>query len=207
MADMDDIYAEFVREWQAGQAPDLDVFLERAEPSDRDALAERIETFVMVAPSVELDPARAAEIHASPAFLRALAIADDAEPLAWGARLRAARERAGLSLADLGARFADAFGIAGKQEKATGLLGELEAGGGTPELVSRRAASRLEELLGLAADALRPPPLVQPQFRADADGPAAPAPARAGAVAKLALLADGDLSEWDELDALLRGGD
>lgn len=206
MADMDDIYAEFVRDWRAGLAPELDPFLERARPADRDALAERIEAFVLVAPSVELDPARAAEIEASPAFLRALAIADDTAPLSWGARLRAGRERAGLSLADLGSRFADAFGLAGREAKAAGLLGRLEAGDLAPVGVTGRAAARLEELLGLAADALTPP---QPQFRADdpAGSPAAPAPAtRAGAVAGLGMVLDGGFDDWtgDELDLLLR---
>jgi hypothetical protein len=210
MADMDDIYAAFVRDWQAGLAPDLDAFLSRADPADREALAERIETFVMVAPAVELQPDRAAEIQASPAFLRALAIADDPAPSTWGARLRAGRERAGLGLPDLGERFAAAFGLAGRGEKAATLLGRLESDDLAPVGVSERAARRLEELLGLAADALRPPQL---QFRADdaPAGPAASAPApapaaRADAAVGLDLLIGGDLADWDELDDLLRGG-
>lgn len=215
MPDIDQLYSAFVQAWRAGEAPDPDGYLDRAAPGDQDELAERIETFVMLAPSVEPTAERAAEIRASPVFVAAAAIASPGAP-PWSARLRAARERAGLSLADLGSRFAEAFGHQGQEQKATTLLGDLESGALPPTGVTRRAGERLADLLGLAAGALTPPPRAQvrPLFRADHPAPAAgrpdpgvtsePSPED---VAALTEALDLDYADWDGLDELLRGGD
>ncbi|CAB4932772.1 unannotated protein [freshwater metagenome] len=208
MTNIDQLYAEFVQAWQDGLAPEVDAYLDRADADDQDALAERIETFVMVAPSVELSPDRAAQIEASPAFLRALEIPAAAGSVGWAAQLRAARERAGLSLSDLGARFAEAFGHGGGAAKAATLIGQLEDGTIAPTGVSTPAAGRLAELLGLASGALAPP---RPQalFRAERgrlDPGTTASPPPADFVADFALALDAH-PDWDELDWLLRGGD
>ncbi|MDO9408348.1 hypothetical protein [Patulibacter sp.] len=202
MPHIDQLYAEFVQAWQDGRAPEVDPYLDRADPADQDALAERIETFVMVAPSVSLAPERAAEIEALPAFVRAAAIPENAMAPAWSARLRAARERAGLGLAELGARFAASFDLGGREDRAAAMLRELEEGGLEASGVSTRAADRLAELLGVAGDVLRPPPRPAPLFRADEDAAAELGDILAGAAAAM----QGPLEPGDELDELLRGG-
>jgi transcriptional regulator with XRE-family HTH domain len=204
MPHIDQLYAEFVQAWQAGQAPEVDPYLDRADPADQDELAERLETFVMVAPSVELAPERAAQIEALPAFLRAASISDENRAPSWATRLRAARERAGLSLADLGARFAASFGLDGRESRAATMLRELEDGELDASRVSGRATDRLADLLGVAADALRPPPRPAPLFRAEDDAAADLGGLLADAQAAMAAPADHD--GGDELDELLRGG-
>lgn len=174
MARIDDLYDEYVRAWHDGRAPDAEPYLQRVPAGDeRESLADMIGTFVLVAPSVAPTPERAAEIAQDPAFLRALALVDEPAVDHWGARLRTARESAGMTTADLGRRFAEAFGLGGREERAAELLADLEKGRLPATGVSERAARRLGELLGQAADALTPP---RPAaggalFRADADAP------------------------------------
>lgn len=201
MSDIDQLYEAYVRDWHAGLVPDSDALLARAPEADRPALARMIETFLLVAPSVEPTPERAESLRSDPGFLRALRIADAPAP-SWGARLRVARENAGLSLSDLGSRFAASFGLGGREARAASMLGELEGDGLDATGVSARAAERLAELLGVAADALRPPPRPAPLFRADDEAVDALADILAGATAAMQSPAD----EGDELDELLRGG-
>lgn len=203
MSGIDQLYEEYVRDWHAGLVPDSDAFVARAPEADRPALARLIETFLLAAPSVEPAPEQAEALQSSPAFLRALAIADAAPPT-WGARLRAARENAGLSLRALGSRFAASFELAGREERAATMLGDLESGALAATDVSTRAAERLADLLGLAAGALRPPPRPAPLFRAE-DGAAA----RLGSLLQspeLRAPAPSGADGPDELDELLRGG-
>jgi transcriptional regulator with XRE-family HTH domain len=204
MAHIDDLYDAFVRAWHDGLAPDAATYLAKAPDAERDELAGMIGTFVAVAPSVAPTPERAAETADDPVFVRAMRLVDDLEPTTWGARLSAARARAGLSLAELGDRFAASFGLRGREARAAALLGRLESGDLEPAGVSERAAARLAELLGQAADALRPPPAAAALFRADdAVGE------NYGDVlmAAAAALEQRDGEPWDELDDLLRGGD
>jgi len=204
MAQIDDLYDAFVRAWHDGLAPDAATYVGQAPAAERDELAAMIHTFVLVAPSVAPTPERAAQIAQDPAFLRALALVDDVEPTTWGARLAAARSRAGLTLAELGERFAASFGLEGREARAAALLGRLEAGELEPAGVSERAARRLGELLGQAADALTPPPAAAALFRADDDASEELGDVLLGASAALRHSA---AEPWDELDDLLKGGD
>lgn len=209
MTDTDRLFDEYVRAWHAGQSPDAASFLDRAvdEPA-REDLARLISDFVAAAPSVLPTPERAAELRGETAVARALALGDafdgvaalDEEP--WPVRLRAARERAGLTRGQLGARFAEAFGLGGREERAETLLGRLEDGELPATGVSGRAAAGLERLLGAATGALTPP-RVQPLYRAD--------PQAAGDFGDVLRAAAGALGRrsadpTDELDELLRGG-
>lgn len=158
MARIDDLYDEYVRAWHDGRAPDAETYLQRVPAGDeREGLADMIGTFVLVAPSVTPTPERAAELAQDPAFLLALALVDEPAPDAWGARLRAAREAAGISMTELGRRFAESFGLGGREERAAELLADLERDLLPASGVTERAARRLGELLGQAADALAPP--------------------------------------------------
>lgn|GEM_PF-4292209 len=87
---------------------------------------------------------------------------------AWRERLRDARRRAGLSVEQLGERFAGAFGLAGAHVRAAELLDGLESGTLAPSRVSVRATERLADLLAVPAASLAPP-RPRPLFRAEAD--------------------------------------
>jgi transcriptional regulator with XRE-family HTH domain len=201
MSDVDHLYAEFVRAWHAGAAPDADEYLARAPEDERDELAGLLNTFALVAPTVAPTGHRGAELRQDPALARAIALGSAFEAPTWRERLRFAREHAGVSHAELGRRFAAAFGLAGREERATTLLAELEDGRLEATGVSERAARRLAELLGQASDALLPP---RPAalYRADPDADVDLGDLLAGAATAL----EGDMGSWDELDELLRGG-
>lgn len=237
MHDVDALYAEFVRAWNAGEAPELDAFLDRADPAIQDELIDRITTFALVARSVEPAPERAAALRTDPAFERAMALEAAGVERSWGARLRAARERAGLTLAQLGERFAASFPeAAGRGDKAAIVLGRLETEHSPATGVTRRAADRLADLLDIAGEALAPPPRPQALFRrgtAGSDGAAGAGPARrldpgvevppsgeeheaapaaSPSPAELAAFAfsmdpAADPDDWDAVDDLLRGGE
>ncbi len=215
-ARIDELYEEYVQAWHAGGAPDAVAFLARADPAERDELADMLETFALTAPAVAPSDARRAELDDDPAFARAAALVDalgPPSPEAWGVRLRAARERAEVSITELGARFAASFGLHGREERAARLLDDLERGERPASGVSLRATTRLAELLGTAAAALAPPAPA-------ASAPAALFRADPGSADELAdVLADFAASrapaaaappersgERDELDELLLGG-
>lgn len=81
--------------------------------------------------------------------------ADGAAPEPWGATLRALRERAGLSLAALGAAFAERFGLdAADTDHAPRVFDALERGSRPASRVAARAARALEQLLDAPRGAL-----------------------------------------------------
>lgn len=198
MADVNDLYERFVREWYAGHAPDAAAYLDGLEPGEADELAALLETFLLAAPAV----APRTTPSADPVLAQAIALGDAFEPRGWGDRLAAARRRAGLSLADLGERFAATFGIDDRAERATGLLERLERGELASSGVSIRAARALARIVG-APDGALIPARAAALYRAESADAAELEGLLAGASAALAL-EDGEV--WDELDDLLRGG-
>lgn len=200
MADVNDLYERFVREWFAGQAPDVATYLDGLAPTQADELAELLETFLLAAPTVEPQgrPAAASD----PVLAGVLALGDAFEAPSWGARLEAARRSAGLSLRDLGERFAAAFGLDDRALRASSLLERLERGELPSSGVSVRAARALARIVG-APDGALIPPRAAALYRAESAEAAALEGLLAGASAALAL-EDGEV--WDELDDLLRGG-
>jgi len=208
---IDELYEEYVRAWHDGAAPDASAFLDRAPEEERDELADLLETFVLAAPVVEPTPQRRAELEADPAFRRAAGLVDAVAPVPdvpWGERLRAARERAGLSLGELGARFASSFGLAGREHRAGRLLQQLEDGELPAAGVAPRASARLAELLGTTVASLAPPPPAAPAplFRAEPDAASQLGDLLASASQALGDAAADQAGERDELDRLLRGG-
>lgn len=159
---VDDLFDAFIVAWHAGQAPSLDACVAQAAPSEQEELTQLIGSFLQLAPTVEVTPERAAELVDDPLVERLAALEGDwwdrREALAaapWGERLRTLRETAGVSLAALGGRFAERFGLAGDDAtRAPDVLGELEAGALPGDGVAARAARALEELLGAAAGTL-----------------------------------------------------
>lgn len=198
--DVNDLYDRFVREWYAGNAPDVDEFLSRLEQEDAETLARQLETFLLVAPAVEPRPETAADDD--PVLADAIALGDAFDERPWAERLADARRVAGLSLADLGARFADAFALSGRAPRAAELLRRLEAAELASSGVSERAARALAHILGAPSGALIPPRAAA-LYRSDSIDGAELESLLAGASAALSL-EDGE--QWDELDDLLRGG-
>ncbi len=216
----------FVRAWHAGEAPDPRAFVARAREAERDELEQLLAAFAEIAPTVEPSPQRAAQLAADPRIARLSAIeadwwraqgrdaeAREIEALAaalaageaddtgtqeapFGARLKALRETAGVTLAGLGAEFAARFGLsAGDSARAPVVLGALESGELGPAGVAARAARALEELLAAPRGTLTP----------------GPSPALGNVLLRAALPEDADQSEQfgellRDVDDALRSG-
>ena len=181
---IDVVLDDFLRAWHAGESPDSAQYVARASPADRDELEQLLGAFAQVAPTVEPTPERAAQLAADPAVAHlsgleagwweqqgltaqaqqvgALAAelaagdgGDGSDEAPWGARLRALRESAGVSLASLGRDFAQRFGLGvSDASRAPEVLGALESGAVPAGGVAARAARALEELLSAPRGAL-----------------------------------------------------
>jgi transcriptional regulator with XRE-family HTH domain len=204
-APLDQVLSDFIDAWNAGERPRVDDYLARAAPGDRDALVERLEDWLLVAPSPEYSEQTLMEIRAEPALTGALSeIA--AEPELWPEALPRLRERAGLRLRDLAARVTSAFGLSGQEERAEEYLGRMESGELDASRVSRRLLETLGDALGanlIGGGGLSTAAPGQALFRAEPD-------AAASFEVDLEVLSKAALSPapppMDELDRLFVGG-
>lgn len=192
---------EFIAAWNAGERPRARDYLARVPSADREALADQIESFLMLAPEPEYGEAAWADIT-SPASVRAAAAAA-MEPEPWPSLLPRLRARAGLTIAQV----AERLGVEPQRRaKAERRLAEMEGGELDPSRPSRTLLERLSTILGVSAAAL--------DWRGEPFGEASVAPALLRATSPVApgqaidLLADGLLTddEWDEVDELFLGG-
>ena len=205
---IDKLLSDFIDAWNAGERPRVSDYLERAEPADRDELAERLEEWLLMAPTPAYSEQSLADIRAEPAFAAAMAEID-AQPEPWAEVLPRLRERAGLRVRDLAARVTSAFGLTGQEARAEAYLEQMERGDLDATSVSRRVLDVLAGALGASAEALsraggpRPAAPGAMLFRAESEP--------AGSVEEdLAALAHAALSSppppMDELDRLFLGG-
>lgn len=191
---VDELLDAYIAAWHAGEAPSLAASVARAAEPDRDELTELIGAFLQIAPTVDASTSRGLELVEDPLVHKLAALEgewwDRKESLGaapWGERLRALRERAGLSVAGLGERFAARFGLAADDAAAApAALERLEDGALAAGGVAARAARALEELLGAPSGVLV----------------AGAAPALGGALLRGDLPADAD--ERERLAGLLR---
>jgi GNAT superfamily N-acetyltransferase len=209
MTDLDRLVGEFVEDWNAGSRPDVDDFLRRAAPAERDELAERLGAWLLVAPTPDYDTGALAAIRAEPALAAARAAVADPDPAAeWSLALARARRRAGIGTRQLAARLAGALRLGDEAPRVAVYLERLEAGELDERRVSRRLVDALADALGDAGAAVRaaaapaPTPSVA-WFRADdaageAFGDALEALSRAAATPAPASM--------DEVERLFCGG-
>lgn len=165
---VDELLDQFIAAWHAGDAPSTADYVARAAATEQDELAEMLGAFLEIAPTVEPNEARAAELRSDPLVQRLTLLedawwdaraAEETDPVAaasaWGDRLRGLREAAGLSIAALAERFAEAFGVGGEDAtRAPAVFSRLESGEVASTGVAARAARKLEELLSAPRGAL-----------------------------------------------------
>lgn len=192
------VLAEFIDAWNAGQRPDVAEHLGRVPEKQRAELARQIDAWLTLGPSPDYDEATLAAIRAEPAVQRALA----------AARLAQAREDASLSAEQLAQALVEETGLAPEQrEKAGRMLAALEAGRLSLAGLSQRLVDALGRILRLPAEAFAASAETGQAgalaFRADAE----PAAEAAG---DLELLRRGieapSARDWDEVDELFLGG-
>jgi hypothetical protein len=172
---VDDLLDRFIAAWHAGEAPSVDAYLSLTAEADRDELLELLGAFLQMAPTVEPTTTRGLELIEDPLVHRLARLEDewwDAQA-PWGTRLQALRVQAGLSLQQLGERFASHFSLSAAD--ASGVpdaLERLEAASAPASGVTARAARALEELLGAARGSLAAgaaPPLGAALMRSDGE--------------------------------------
>lgn len=206
MTSIEQLLGEFADAWNAGRRPDVDDYLERAAPADRDELAAQIAAWLELAPTPNFDDATRAEIAAEPALVQAFAAAAELRmPVAR--RVASLRERAGLAIADVAAKLAAAFSL-DDEPRTAAYLERLEADELDERRLSQRLIDGLASILGADARQLAPAPAGAAHghalFRADADSD--PWLAEDIDALSRAALTPAPAGEMDELDRLFLGG-
>ena len=147
-ARLDKLLSEFIDAWNRAERPRVDDYLARAAPGERDELAERLDDWLLLAPTPEYGADALEAIRADPAFAGALAEIE-AHPGAWPEVLPRLRERAGVRVRDLAGRVTAAFGLSGQEERAEQYLERMERGELDPTRVSRRLLDFVGAALGV----------------------------------------------------------
>src|SRR4051794_17727959 len=156
MTTIEQLVGEFIDAWNAGRRPDVDAYLQRAEPSERDELAKQLMTWLEVAPTPDYDAATRAAISVAPSLASALAAAAELRaPLAE--RLPTLRERAGLAVGDLAARLTQLFAL-DDEPRAAAYIEQIERNELDERRLSRRLLDALAAILGADAAQLAPSP-------------------------------------------------
>jgi transcriptional regulator with XRE-family HTH domain len=208
MSDVERVFSDFVDEWSGGRRPQVEDWLERVGPGEREQLAELLTDWLAVAPTPDYDEAMLAQLRADPAVAAVVAGAAGAAG-AWPALLPRLRARAGLAVRELAGRLTAAFGLAGQEARAEVYLERMERGELDATRVSRRLLDALGEALGVSGSSLaeagdlglRAAPAIR--FRA---APAALAPPLADFDALSRAAMAKAPPPMDELDRLFLGG-
>jgi len=153
MTPLPELFAEYVFAERAGQG-DPRPFLERAEPADRDALAEMIDAYLAHAPGKGWDP-EAFRDSAARAMIEPLTRSLDGVSGTWPVLLPSLRERARIKRADLVERLSAKLGFPGQREVVGEYYHGMEYGTVEADGVSGRVLDALGEILGAPASALR----------------------------------------------------
>jgi len=208
MTTSEQLLNRFIDEWTAGRRPRVREYLARLPDGPaRDELAERIDSWLQIAPTPAYDDAARQAIRSHPAVGPLLE--HGAARGAWTTIVPRLRRRAALSSTDVAAALIERLDLgADNTPRAAAYLDQLETGRLDPSRVSRRLLDALGALLGVSSAWLAE--LASPRH------PGAPAPAAllrsdgdaAGSLRDdLELLSRAALTPaMDELDRLFTGG-
>lgn len=171
MTTIEQLIGEFIDAWNAGRRPDIDAYLERAEPAERDELAAQLMTWLELAPTPDFDAQARAAISSEPSLAAALTTAAVLRsPLAE--RLPNLRQRAGMAIGDLAARLTQLFAL-DDEPRAAAYLEQIERNELDERRISRRLLDALAAILGADRDQLNPSPVAlaggHAFFRAEED--------------------------------------
>jgi len=153
MTPLPELFAEYVFAERSGQG-DPRPFLQRAEPSERDALAEMIDAYLAQAPGKEWDPDAFRDSPAR-AMIEPLTRALNGVSGTWPVLLPTLRERARIKRADLVERLAAKLGFPGQREVVGEYYHRMEFGTADSGRVDDKVLDALGDILGLPAAALR----------------------------------------------------
>jgi hypothetical protein len=150
MTDVDRLLSEFIREYRAAGDADPLPFLRRASGADRAVLAALIDGFLATEPPPPFDPAAFAAFRTAPEHEQMVD-----RLLAGRETLTELRRGVGLNKADVGARLAERFGLAGRSASAKACYHEIETGQVAPTRVREDVWTALSDIFGRARDVVR----------------------------------------------------
>lgn len=154
MVDPEALLAEFKTAYESGERPDLLELLERAPESERQALRERIDSYLMQAPRRSWDPEA---YERSPARESVERVWESVEGVSgsWPKLLPHLRHRARIKRAELVHRLAGALGVGDREAKVASYYHAMEHGRLPAEGISARVFAALGEILDVSAERIR----------------------------------------------------
>jgi transcriptional regulator with XRE-family HTH domain len=154
MTSPEQVLSEFIDAWNAGERPRVTDYVERVEPPERDALAERIGDWLAVAPTPAYSAAGREAIRAEPIVQRIVAATSSPSGL-LPVELARMRERRSLSVREVARRVVERVGLGGGAvEQTATYLERTEAGELDPARFSRRLLDALSSALDVSREAL-----------------------------------------------------
>jgi hypothetical protein len=211
MSSVDDLLADYIAEHGAGGESDPRVYLAKVALENRIELAALIDAYLARAPRQAFDP----ELFRGSTAERTV---DELERVIagsaglWPALLPRLRARTGLKRSELVQRLATSLGFDNRTAKVGSYYHKMEQGLLPADGVSPRVLDALSQIIGETAQALREAGRPIGQARGPGAAPAAPAAfarrtrLEADTTAVAAPSARDAEDEWDEIDALFRGG-
>ena len=215
MADIDNLFRDYVAEHKAGGEADPRRYLKQVEGTDRAELAALIDGYLVRSPGQPWDSEKF-KGSAAEQWTEAMSRSLVGSAGTWPVLLPRLRERARITRANLVEQLSAALGVGGQEEKVASYYHQMEQGQLPSQGVSTRVLEELAAIVGSSAEALRsageqigeggaPPEgtvfarvaVPRPEYEVDADmAPPAPAAKRAP-----------ETGGPDEVDRLFTGGD
>jgi hypothetical protein len=212
MADVDQLFQDFIEQDLAGSEPDVGSFLARVSGKERGELGQLIDAYLLEAPSRPWDPERFRD-SATERMVERLDQSLRGHSGLWPSLLPRLRDRARLTRRQLTERLAAALGQAGREEKVASYYHQMEHGLLPAHGVSARVLEALSEIVGAPVDVLRRAGEAMLGEREELGPETAMArlamPEEAYAEDRLPAGGPGPApreAEWDEVDELFRGG-
>lgn len=216
MADVNQLFGEFIKAHLAGSNPDPWEYVGRLEGDERTELEELIDAYYVDAPPRQWD-AEAFRGSAAERIADSIDRSFRGQAGWWPAVLPRLRDKARLKRSEVVKRLAKALGVGDREQKVAGYYHEMEHGLLPSERVSKKVLDALAGIVGTTGDALRKAgrpltPEISSQDAADAVFARTAHPQEewthtAGALAQEAdAPAPADRTDWDEVDELFLGG-
>lgn len=176
MANVEQLFLDYIAEHQAGGTADPLAYLERVDGLDRAELVALIDAYLSRSLGRDWDP-EAFKGSASERVAEGIALSIQGESGWWPMVLPRLRNQARLTRRQVVERLTAALGAKGREQKVHGYYHDMEHGSLASAGVSQRVLTALAEIYGASAERLRE--LGEPVARGPRPAAGEPAPAMA----------------------------
>lgn len=154
MADVDNLFNEFVAEHRAGGEADPLAFLDQVRGGERTELATLIDGYLVRSPGQPWDP-NAFEGSQAAVWAEEMGRSLEGTAGTWPVLLPTLRERARIKRSELVDRLAEALGVGQERDRVEVYYHQMEQGQLASDGVSTLVLQALGEIVGSTAEALR----------------------------------------------------